>query len=332
MTVSIIVPMLNEEPWIEGLLENIAAQTFTGKLELLVADGGSTDRSVELLRLGAARHGLPLTLLENPERLIPHGLNACVRHARGELIVRMDCRARYPVDYLERCVAALDETGAWNVGGVPVSVGRTRMERAAACATDSPFGGIHWTRAAAAGGRVEVDTVYCGAFRREVFDRVGLFEESLPRNEDEDMNFRIRRAGGRILLDTEIEVRYTPKGSAAELFGRYHGYGRGKVDLMRKHRRPMTLRSLAPLGFAASLGVLACASVKSRRARQLARAELCLYSGCMLTFAVREIVRRRESLWLLPRVAAVFPLVHVGYGVGMLRGLASLARSAGTGR
>ncbi len=318
--VSIIVAMRNEEGWIEGLVANIAAQTFRGELEVLVADGGSTDRSVELLRSAAARHRLPLTLIDNPQCLIPHGLNACVRRARGEFIVRMDCRARYPPEYLERCVDALEDSGAWNVGGLPVSVGQTRSERVAACATDSPFGGIHWTRERAGGGRAEVDTVYCGAFRREVFDRIGLFDESLPRNEDEDLNFRIRRAGGSVQLDADLQVRYASKGSPSTLLGRYYGYGRGKVDLMRKHRRPMTGRSLVPVTFVGSMALLATASPASRPARRLLVAESSLYGACALAFGVREISRRGESLRLLPAVAAYFALLHIGYGTGMLVG------------
>lgn len=321
--VSIIVPMLNEEARIEGLVADIAAQTFSGHLELLVADGGSSDRSVERLRATAARHELSLTLIENLDRLIPCALNACIRRAGGELIVRMDCRARYPHDYLQRCIAAAEETSAWNVGGLTVPVGRSRMERAAACATGSSFGGIGWTRKGAAAGRVEVDTVYCGAFRRGVFDRVGLFDEALPRNEDEDLNFRIRCAGGQVVLDPRIKVFYTPKASAAELFRQYRGYGRGKVDLMRKHRRPMTMRSIVPLAFVGSLAALVPASALSHRARAVLSAELGVYSACALGFGLLEIVRRRESLRLLPSVVGAFPLLHVGYGIGMLRGLAA---------
>jgi succinoglycan biosynthesis protein ExoA len=324
--VSIIVPMLNEEAQIEGLLADIAAQTFTGDLELLVADGGSTDRSVERLRAAAARHEVALTVIENPGRLIPHALNACVRRARGELIVRMDCRARFAPDYVARCIAAAEETGAWNVGGRTIPVGRTRTERAVGCATDSPFGGIGWTRMGSTAGRVEVDTVYCGVFRRDVFDRVGLFDEALPRNEDEDLNFRIRRAGGQVILDSRINVLYTPKGSVAELFRQYSGYGQGKVDLMRKHGRLITLRSVVPLAFVGSLAVLAPVSIRSRRARAVLLAELSAYSGCALGFGLRAISRRRESLRLLPQVVVAFPVLHAGYGTGMLRGLAGLGR------
>jgi len=322
--VSIIVPMLNEETRVEGLLADIAAQRFAGELELLVADGGSSDHSVERLRAAASRNRLALTLIENRHRFIPHALNACIRRARGDLVVRMDCRARYPHDYLQRCIAAAEETGAWNVGGLTVPVGQSRVERTVACVADNPFGGIGWTRRATARGRVEVDTVYCGAFRREVFERVGFFDESLPRNEDEDFNFRLRQAGGSVILDPRIKVFYTPRDSAAGLFTQYYGYGRGKVDLIRKHRQTVSLRSMVPLAFVGSVATLAAASIRSRPARRLLAAEGAVYAGCSLGFGHRAIVRRGESLHLLPSVAAIFPVLHVAYGVGMLRGLASI--------
>jgi GT2 family glycosyltransferase len=316
--------MLNEETRVEGIIADIAAQKFAGELELLVADGGSSDDSVGRLRAAAARNRVPLTLVENRQRLIPHALNACIRRARGDLVIRMDCRARYPADYLERCIAAVEATGAWNVGGLTIPVGQSRGERAVACAVDNPFGGIGWTRHASSRGHVEVDTVYGGAFRREAFESVGLFDESLPRNEDEDFNMRLRQAGGRVILDPRISVLYTPRDSAVELFTQYLGYGRGKVDLIWKHGRMVSLRSMAPLAFVASVATLGAASMRSRPARRLLNAELTAYGGCALAFGVRALVRRRESMLLLPNVVAVFPVLHVGYGAGMLDGFARL--------
>ncbi len=323
--VSIIVPMRNEEARVEELVADIAAQAFVGEIELLVADGCSSDRSVERLRAATERHQVSLTLIENPERLIPHALNACIRRAQGELIVRMDCHSRYPADYVARCIATIEKTGAWNVGGRTFPVGESRMQRAAACATDSPFGGIGWTRLGTAGDPIDADTVFPGAFRSYVFDRIGLFDESLPRNEDEDLNFRIRRAGGRVVLDPTIRVSYIPRDSATALFRQYMGYGRGKVDVMWKHHRPMTIRSVIPLGFVGSLAILGFLSIPSRRARRLLKTELAVYGSCMVGFAVHSIDRRSEPLPILPSVAVAFPLMHLGYGVGALAGICGRA-------
>ena len=132
--VSLVAPMLNEARHVEPLVADLAAQDLEGELEVIVADGGSTDGSRELLSAAAACAGLPLRVVGNPARWASAGLNACIREASGDLIVRIDCHTRYPRDYVRRCVAAVEETGAWNVGGIFRAVGRTPMERAVACA------------------------------------------------------------------------------------------------------------------------------------------------------------------------------------------------------
>ena len=210
--VSVIAPMWNEAAHIDGFVADIAAQDFDGELELLVADGASTDGSVERLRGAAEREGIEVTVLDNPARWVSAGLNSCIRAATGGLIVRVDCHSRYPTDYVRRCVAAAEETGAENVGGIFIPIGRTGTERAVACAMNSPFGGIHWTRHGE-GERVEVDTVPYGAFTPDAFERAGLFDETLVRNQDDEFNLRLRLAGGKIVLDPAIRIFYTPRGS-----------------------------------------------------------------------------------------------------------------------
>ncbi len=149
--ICVVAPMLNEGEHVEQFAVDLAAQDFAGELEILVADGGSSDGSAELIEQAAERAGLNLTVLENPARWASAGLNVCLRHASGDLIVRLDCHSRYPPDYLRRCAVAAEETGAWSVGGVFEAVGRTPMERAVACAYASPFGGIAWSRHLGAG-------------------------------------------------------------------------------------------------------------------------------------------------------------------------------------
>jgi glycosyltransferase involved in cell wall biosynthesis len=319
--VSVIVPVRDEEERVDALVAGVAAQDYAGDVELLVADGGSRDRSVERLQAAARRAGLRLTVLHNEDGRIPHGLNACVRAARAEFVVRMDCRGRYPHDYVRRCVNAARATGAWNVGGVIAPEGESRTERAVACAMDSPFGGIGWSRRAGAPGPVEVDTVYCGTFRRELFSVVGHFDEALPFNEDEDLNFRIRRAGGRVVLDPGLRIRYTARGSLRAVARQYYRYGRGKADVTRKHRAIVSARSLAPLALVASLAPLAAGSARSRSARRLFAVEALLYAGVAAAFAWRVTRARGEPYSLAPLIAAAFAAMHFGYGVGAAHGL-----------
>jgi glycosyltransferase involved in cell wall biosynthesis len=320
--ISVVVPMLNEAGHVGRMVEDLAAQDWGGQLELIVADGGSTDGSVAELRAAAESRDVPLTVLDNPARWVSHGLNACIRAARGDLIVRLDCHSRYPRDYLRLLAAAAEETGAWNVGGSVVPEGRTAAERAVACAMDSPFGGIGWTRAAAGGGRVEVDTVTFGAFRPQAFDEAGLYDESLVRNQDDELNLRIRRAGGRIVLDPAITVSYTPRGSLRKVFRQYYEYGLWKVPVMRKHGQVLGARSLAPVALVGSIAVLGLASLVWAPARMLLGAELVLYGSLAVAAAVAGLRGRREPLSLAPRVLATFPAFHVGYGSGMALGLA----------
>jgi GT2 family glycosyltransferase len=186
---------------------------------------------------------------------------------------------------------------------------------------DSPFGGIGWSRHAAAPHPVEVDTVYCGTFRRELFRVVGDFDEALPFSEDDDLNFRIRRAGGRVVLDPALRIRYAPRRSLAAVARQYYRYGRGKADVTRKHRAVVSARSLAPLALVTSLAVLSAGSGRWRRARRLLGVEALLYGGAAAAFARRSTRARGEPPSLVPLVAAAFAAMHLGYGAGAARGL-----------
>jgi succinoglycan biosynthesis protein ExoA len=350
--ISIIVPMLNEARHVEQFVGDISAQDFGGDVELLVADGGSTDDSVARLTRAADEHGVELKLVGNPSGWVSHGLNECVRSATGDLLVRLDCHSRYPSDYLRLCARAAEETSAPVVGGVIVAGGETVMERSVACAMDSPFGGIGFYRvfsgtgtrerlagafgfvgggSDSGGRRFDTDTLTFGAFRPEVFRSVGLFDESLRRNQDDEFNLRVRRSGGRVVLDPAIRVHYTPRDSWRGVFRQYFEYGYWKVPVMLKHHELPGPRSMTPAAFLVSLGILLPASGRFRAARILLGAELALYFALALRSGMSSIRRRRESMHLLPRVVAVFPAFHVGYGWGMLRGFARAARSGDRG-
>ena len=322
---SVVVPMLNEARHIESFVDDLAAQDFTGPVQVLVADGGSTDGSRELLVRSAAAAGISVTLVDSPQPWVSHGLNACIREADGDLIVRMDCHTRYPPDYLRRCALAAEATGADNVGGGVVAEGSTGVERAVACAMDSAFGGIGWTRHGGADGRIEVDTVTFGAFRRRAFERAGLFDESLARNQDDEFNLRLRRAGGRIVLDPAISVRYRPRGSYRAVFRQYFEYGRWKIPVMLKHRRATSIRSLAPPAFIVSLVVLAAAAPWFATARWLLAGEALLYLTTAVAFGAIAVRRREEPWWTLPRVLGVFATFHLAYGIGVVGGAAAAA-------
>lgn len=322
-TVAVIVPMRNEEHRVERLVASVAAQDFAGPIQLVIADGASTDASVERARAAAAAHGVDLVLVENPRQRTASGLNSCIAHARAELLVRMDCRARFAPDYVSWCVRTSDETGAENVGGPTLVEGETLLERAVACAMTSPFGGIGWSRDVHA-VRHEHDTVYCGAFLPAVFDRIGGFDESLGSNEDDELNLRLRQAGGRVVLDRRIRLWYTPRGRLRDVFRQYFRYGLWKPPVMVRHRSILGLRSLVPAPFILTLTALGVASLFSRVALVLLAAVVALYLVCAALAARQAIRRRRESHRLLPATIGAFAAFHVGYGVGILVGGAAV--------
>jgi succinoglycan biosynthesis protein ExoA len=330
--VSIVIPMFNESRHIEALVSNIAEQDFTGEVETIVADGRSTDDSVRRVREAATRAGILVTVIDNPQRWVSTGLNSCIRQATGDLIVRLDCHTRYPTDYVTQLVNAAQETGAASVGGLAIPVGRTRGERAVASAMDSPFGGVHWSRHAGNAERVEVDVIYVGSYRPPALKEVGLFDESLVRNQDDELSFRIRRAGGRIILDPAIRGYYTPRGSYGAVFRQYYEYGLWKIPVMLRHRQVTSARSLAPLALVTSLVTLGLAAGVSPRARALLRAEAIGYSLSALAFALAAARRRQESLRVVPRVALVFPTFHLAYGIGLVRGLVNAVGQATTAK
>ncbi len=320
VAVSLVAPMRNESSYVEDLVRDLAAQDIEEPFEVIVADGGSTDGSPGLLRSAAEKAGLDLILVDNPEGHASPGLNRCIRAASGDVIVRLDCHTRYPADYVRRCVEAVRETGAANVAGVFTAIGRTPTERAIACALDSPFGGHNWTRNLDAGGRVEVDTNYLGAFPKEALDGVGMYDEDLVVGEVEDLNLSLRKAGGIVLLDPRIHSYYYPRGSFGSLFHQYYRYGYWKVAVIAKHRQVISGRAVVPCVFVLSLAGLGLAGLASRNARRLLGAEVAFYSLGAVAFGVAAVRKRRESPALLPRVTASFPIFHIAHGTGMVHG------------
>jgi glycosyltransferase involved in cell wall biosynthesis len=317
--VTIAIPCFNEERHIEACLEDVLAQDYPAdSMEVLVADGLSTDRTPDILREIAARHPQRLRVLDNPRRLQAPAMNAMIAAARGEVIVRMDVHARYAPDYVRQCVAVLEETGADNVGGAQRAVAETWFQRALCAALDSPLGvgGARYRDPETEGF---VDTVFLGAFRRAVLDRVGGYDDNAVTNEDAELNQRILDAGGKVFLSRKIVVNYTPRGSFRSLARQYFKYGKGRARTLLKHRRYPTIRPALP--FLMVVGGVTLLVVPPLRL--LAPIAFGVYGAAALAEAVR--VSRRRGLALAPIVAAIFPVLHVSHGVGFAAGLVQYA-------
>jgi len=208
-------------------------------------------------------------LLDNPAGSAPPALNIGIRAARGELIARVDGHTIIAPDYLRRCVETLRETGADNVGGLMRPEGRGYVGRCIALATGSRFGvgnsRFHYDER---GG--EVETVYLGCFRRMVFERVGLFDEGLVRNQDDELNDRIVASGGRIWLNPRIRSTYYNRGSYRSLWRQYYQYGYWKAPVLRRHPRARRARHLAPAALAAALASAALVGLTALAPRLVA--------------------------------------------------------------
>ncbi len=311
--ITVAMPCLNEAGFIESCLRSVQAQTYPrDRIEILVADGGSTDGTREILARLAKEDGR-IRVIDNPQRIQAAGLNRAIRAARGDVIARMDVHADYAPDYLQKCVEVLERTGADNVGGAARARARTSVQRAVAAALASPlgFGGASFRNADAEG---YVDTLFPGAFRREIFDRVGVFDEGARTNEDAEINQRILQAGGRIYLSRDIECYYYPRDSLAGLASQYYRYGQGRARTLLKHGRFVRLRPALP--FLALLTGIAVTAIRPRVAAVLA----VLYAAAALVEAARVAPRFEAPV---PTTWLAFPIMHVshglGFGVGLVR-------------
>lgn len=334
--VSVIAPCRNEREHVLAFCDAVAAQRLPNgvAIEVLVADGQSDDGTRELLDARCAADAR-FVRVDNPGRIVSTGLNRCLERARGAVIVRMDLHSVYEGDYIAQCLAALERSGAANVGGPWRAEGDASMQHHAPGgatqrdrsrgATQRAIAAAFQSRWVAGGARSRdlgyegpVDTVYLGCWPRETFDRHGGFDETLARNQDDEHNLRLVRAGATVWQSALIRSRYRPRASLAQLFAQQRQYGYWKAFVMKKHGRAASLRQLVPGAFVAALGALAAASL----AWPVARVGLLALLGAYALYvaAATLAIARSAGLSLLPRLPLVIAAYHFGYGLGSLRG------------
>ena len=317
--VTVIIPCRNERAHLSAFLASLAAQQAKGlDVEFLVADGMSDDGTREALREFSKAHP-NFRLIDNPERFVSTGLNRAIRAARGDIIVRMDVHTEYAPDYIAQCVCALEMTDADNVGGAARTRAHGYLQSAICLAYHSSFstGGARFHQPDYLG---EVDTVTYGCWRKSTLLRLGLFDEELVRNQDDELNLRIIRSGGRIWQTPLIKSWYHPRASLRALFSQYAQYGYWKVRVIQKHKLPASWRHLVPgalVGGIAGLGVAACFS----------KLFLVLWLAWVAAYLLGNLAgsaltcRRREDWRFLPVMPLILATYHFSYGYGFLRGL-----------
>jgi succinoglycan biosynthesis protein ExoA len=305
--VSVVVPARDEEAHIRACVRSILEQELDGGVEVVVADGCSGDRTAERARAAGA------VVVPNPAGTTPAGLNAALRRARGEIVVRFDAHAEMPSGYLAACVRALDRQP-----GAPVCVGGWRRVagqgpwgRATAAALASPFGVGNpriWRSPDDGDGPVEVDTVALGAWFADRLRALGGWNERYVRNQDFELNYRLRRSGGRVVFDPEVWSIYRPRESPAALARQYWDYGRFKAMLLAEQPASLRPRQLAPVGLVAT----AVAAALPGLTRRPARAALAVYG-----ITVGAVAARSGAGW---RAAAVLATMHLTWGAGLVAG------------
>jgi succinoglycan biosynthesis protein ExoA len=309
----VVVPARNAAATLHNAVASALAQEWPGSLEVVVAVAPSNDRTAAVATGLAAGDGR-VRVVGNPTGSTGAGLNAAIAASTGNVIMRLDAHARLPQGYVRRAVEVLEQTGAVNVGGVQDPVGTTPFEQAVAAAMGSRLGtgGAAFRHSATAG---PVDTVYLGVFRREALEAVGGFDAGLLRNQDYELNVRLRAAGGAVWFDPSLRVAYRPRGSVRTLARQYYDYGRWKREVLRRHPGSLKLRqALPPVALVVNVAGLALGA-RWRPALAVPAA----YGAVVLVESLRA--GRGLSAAAKVRVPATFPVMHGSWGTGFLVGL-----------
>jgi glycosyltransferase involved in cell wall biosynthesis len=318
-TLSVVIPCYNEARYLPHTLTALAAQTLPAT-EILLVDGGSDDGTVELALALAAELDLPLRVLTNPDRHIPHALNIGIAAATGRFIARLDGHSQPAADYLAACLAARIESGADLVGGAwrvePGAATATAQAIAIAARTPLGSGGAAYRDEGAVAH--DADTVPFGFFEKALWTTLGGYNETLHTNEDYEFALRVRRAGGRVRFDPRIRCVYFARSDFAALAEQYWRYGVWKGRMLRQHPRSLRPRQALPPLLAAGTAALLLASLVSPKGRRLTLAALGLY-GIMVAIEAAQQTQTSGSLWT--RLSAAYAIMHYTWGLGAWVGL-----------
>jgi glycosyltransferase involved in cell wall biosynthesis len=317
--VSLIIPCYNEVKYISTFLDSLLNQELNGlDLEVLIADGMSNDGTREILKTYCIKNP-QIKIVDNPNKIVSTGLNLAIRMSKGEIIIRMDVHTIYAPDYIYQCVNVLNETGADNVGGSWQAFGKSYIQKAIALAFQSSFssGGAssHSTKKEG-----YVDSVYLGCWKKDKLYQIGLFDEELIRNQDDELNLRICKNSGKVWQSRKIKSWYSPRSSLISMFKQYMQYGYWKVRVIQKHKLPASIRHLVPGCFVAALLILLVLSPFSYLVRYLLFFLLGFYgiANILATFLTCRTPRTYKFIFIMPLIFGVY---HFGYGVGFLFGI-----------
>lgn len=323
--ISIVMPVRNEAGFIERSLRAILAQSYPPeRMEIIVADGLSTDDTRERITKLQKLTTIPISVIENPERIAPTGLNRAIARSTGDFIVRVDGHCEIAPDYVANCVRHLQNNEAEGVGGPIETIGETLHAEAIAVAMSSTFGVGGSAFRCVSDRQMYVDTVAFPAYTHQILEKAGAFNEELVRNQDDEYNYRIRKLGGRVLLAPDVRSKYYSRSSLKALWRQYFQYGYWKVRVFQLHPKQMSRRQFVPPVFVAAIIFLSISSFFSSYARYGLISLLALYFSANILATLQTA--RRIKVSALPIVFVCFAILHFSYGLGFISGLIAFRR------
>lgn len=320
--VSIIIPCRNEEKYIGKCLDSIINQDFPKeKMEILVVDGMSTDKTKEIIRNYEARFPF-IVYLENKKKIVPNALNKGIEYSKGDLVLILGSHGNYSSNHVIKCVEYMEKYKADNVGGLEVIVpgSDSLIGEAIALALSHPFGVGNARYRIGTKKPIWADTVACSCYRKDVFDKIGFFDEELVRNQDDEFNLRLIKNGGKILLVPDIISHYYARDSLAKLWKMYFQYGHFKPLVVKKIGSVLTWRQLIPTIFIISIILTGFMSLLDNIFLFSFLSIVSLY--LIINFIFSFIISlKKKKLRLVPFLIASFASLHLSYGFGYLKGI-----------
>lgn len=320
--VSVILPIYMEEKYIDKCIHSILDQDYPkDKLELIFVDGMSPDRTREIINSYSQKYPF-IHLLDNPQKVVPYALNKGIKYSKGDVIVRLDGHCSYPTNYLSLLVGYLYELNADNVGGVwrTLPARDTTECYAIAIGSSHPFGVGGSEHKIGSKEIKQTDTVPFGCYKREVFDHIGMFDEELTRNQDDEFNARLTNYGGKIYIIPELVINYTSRDSMNKMRKMYYQYGLFKPLANKKLGAPATIRQFFPGLFLAGLVVGGILSFFSKYILYAYLAVLALYFGIGLYIGLMSAIKHKKP-GLILYMPYTFLNIHLSYGIGYFTGL-----------
>ena len=315
--VSVIIPVFNEEKYIENCIKSLLNQTFPKEqMEWLFLDGNSSDLTVSIIETFEEQYPALIHIINNPNRTQAYAMNIGIREAKGKYIVRLDAHADYDEQYIYECVKLLDTGMYENVGGIAETCARTKFGKTVALMMSSKFGvGNSQFRTSEKGGLV--DTVPFGAFRKDHLLNIGGFDERLDRNEDNEINYRIRKNGGKVYLSPTIKFKYYCRDTLGGILKMAFQNGKWTIIASKLCPGSMSIRHLIPLLFVLSLITLVPLSFVSAWFGSILLFELVLYCSLLLIFSLKT----NSNIETVMKLVLLFPAFHIAYGCGSLCGI-----------